>query len=693
MHHAPDRQAQFEVGLQLDIARLYRERVVRIGHRPLTERAGRPAAHAVAAAGIELPVEGHSRRVAIGHRHAAVETPHESRHLAKHYLAADAQVRTEILRIFDAEDFGRLALLRPRIEQPVHRVDQVARRLQIEADIGGVAAQILTLVVIAVAERKAADKLGAETVFQVFIRRLAEEGRVQPIHIDDIDIDGPQRERRVTVVGPLVGDSRTRKRTPIIGAVLKIDRKLHLGLRLVHRTKPPRTPRHQKTREGESGGNAEFRGALFLGVGRLHKLVSRRKRNVQRLRSPEDVAVLVTDGSLQSVETRRRTAFEIDLETLLERRGAQNIALQIALLRKAGLRGIRRGADEGDVIGDIDAPGLLDEGDLGALEIAERHQVGIGAVHLRRIVDVVGIERHRLTQNGRTQVRTLLVDDIQTAVIERIEPRKKGRIGPRDGRIVRRKDVDPVDAVDHVVVHHGLSAFVVTRKILLDIDLHIDLMVSAERVGDIVDVVDRKVVVAALLEESRDALPLAVEHRDVENPPRTDQRIGGVGQDDLFEELVLKIVRNAVDAVRLALPGAVDDFGAPAARGGIDFERRLGREEPARVHIDLQVLRAPLGQAHVEQHGFLPDLAFPVVPPVLLARIGLLVEPDIEIRPQKTLVGGLAHVFFEVGSRDALLAGRRFVGLDRHLLQQVLPFGNLARNAARGAKKAQHGDS
>ena len=53
----------------------------------------------------------------------------------------------------------------------------------------------------------------------------------------------------------------------------------------------------------------------------------------------------------------------------------------------------------------------------------------------------------------------------------------------------------------------------------------------------------------------------------------------------------------------------------------------------------------------------------------------------------------LAHVFFEVGSRDALLAGRRFVGLDRHLLQQVLPFGNLARNAARGAKKAQHGDS
>ena len=117
----------------------------------------------------------------------------------------------------------------------------------------------------------------------------------------------------------------------------------------------------------------------------------------------------------------------------------------------------------------------------------------------------------------------------------------------------------------------------------------------------------------------------------------------------------------------------------------------MGREEPARVHIDLQVLRAPLGQAHVEQHGFLPDLAFPVVPPVLLARIGLLVEPDIEIGTQKTFVRGLAHVFLEISRSDTLLAGRRLVGVDLHLLQQVLTFGDLARDAACGADQAQHG--
>ena len=216
-------------------------------------------------------------------------------------------------------------------------------------------------------------------------------------------------------------------------------------------------------------------------------------------------------------------------------------------------------------------------------------------------------------------------------------------------------------------------------------------MVSAERVGDIVDVVDRKVVIAALLEESRDALPLAVEHRDVENPARTDQRIGGVGQDDLFEELVLKIVRNAVNAVRLALPGSVGDPGAFAPRSGIHLEGHLRGAKSLRIHKDLQVLGTPLRQAHVQQYGLLPDPALPVVPPVLLAGIGLLVEPDIEIGTQKTFVRGLAHVFLEIGRSDALLAGRRLVGVDLHLLQQVLTFGDLARDAACGADQAQHG--
>ena len=70
MHHAPYRETQFEVSLQLHIARLYGEGTVGVGHRPLSQRTGRPAAHTVAAAAIELAVERDGGRIAVSHRHA-----------------------------------------------------------------------------------------------------------------------------------------------------------------------------------------------------------------------------------------------------------------------------------------------------------------------------------------------------------------------------------------------------------------------------------------------------------------------------------------------------------------------------------------------------------------------------------------------------------------------------------------------
>ena len=72
-------------------------------------------------------------------------------------------------------------------------------------------------------------------------------------------------------------------------------------------------------------------------------------------------------------------------------------------------------------------------------------------------------------------------------------------------------------------------------------------MAAAQRIGHILDVVDRKVVIPPLLEVGRNTLALAVEYRDVEDAALAEQRIGGIGKDDLFEELVLKIVRNAVN--------------------------------------------------------------------------------------------------------------------------------------------------
>ena len=129
--------------------------------------------------------------------------------------------------------------------------------------------------------------------------------------------------------------------------------------------------------------------------------------------------------------------------------------------------------------------------------------------------------------------------------------------------------------------------------------------------------------------------------------------------------------------------------GPLAARRGVDLERSLRIEKALRVHVDLQVLGALFRQPHLQQHGRLPDLALPVVPAVVLRRIGLLVEPDVEIGPEEALVGGLPDIFLQIGCRDTLPAGGRAVVLDLHLLHEVLPFGDVARDAAGRAEKTQ----
>ena len=162
-----------------------------------------------------------------------------------------------------------------------------------------------------------------------------------------------------------------------------------------------------------------------------------------------------------------------------------------------------------------------------------------------------------------------------------------------------------------------------------------------------------------------------------------------IGQHDLFEKLVLKFVGDRIDAVGFALMRAVGDPGPLAAPGGVDLERRPRSEKALRVHVNLQVLGALLRQPHLQQHGSLPDLALPVVPAVVLRRVGLFVEPDVEIGPEEAFVGGLPHVFLQIGRRDALPAGRRLVILDLHLLHEVLSLGNVARDTAGRAQKAQ----
>lgn len=369
-----------------------------------------------------------------------------------------------------------------------------------------------------------------------------------------------------------------------------------------------------------------------------------------------------------------------------------DVAREVSLARVTELRRVGRLADVGDQVGRVGPAGLLVEGDFRTLEIAERHQIGVGAADLRGVVDRVGIERHGIPEHRGTEVEPLLIDDVQSPVAHRIEPPEAGRIVAQRRRVEIREDVDPVDAVDRVVLHHGTPALVVARQVLADDQPQVHPVSTDKRIGPVEDVVYREVVIPPVPEVGRDALALGVEHRNVEDIARTEQRTGRIGQDDLFEELVLEFVGDRIDAVGLALHGTEGQDGPLAARDGIDLARGARGEESLRVHVDLQVLHAPLREVHVQEHRSLADAAFPVVPAVRLGGIGLFVKPDIEVRSEETLVGGLAHVLLQIRCRNALLPRRRLVVLDTDLLQEILSFGDVARNAARRAGKAQHGD-
>ncbi len=508
-----------------------------------------------------------------------------------------------------------------------------------------------------------------------------------------MDVDRPQRKRRVARVGPKVGDAGARQRAPIVGAILEIDRKFDLRLGLVDRAVAHRPPRHQKAREGQPHRRSELRSALLPRIGRLHEFVTCRERHIERFGTPENIAVLVTYGRLQPIETGGRAPFQLHLETLPKRRCTQDIASQIALPSIVRAGRVGRSADIGNVVGHIDRLRLLDERDAGTAEIPHRHQVGIGAVDLCRIVDIIGVERHRLPQNGGPDVGPFFIDDVQPPIIHRVETRKEHRIGTQGDRVEIGINVDTVDAVDHVVVHHSLAALVVARQVLFDDDPHPHPMIAQKRVGHEFDVVDREIIIAPFLEVSCDAFPLAIQHRNVENPAGPHQGVDRIGRQNLFQKLVAEFVGHRIDQIGRSLPHPIDYPRPFAAREGVDLERRGRREKPLGVHVDLEVLGALARQFHVQHHGRFADLALPVVPAVLLLRVGLLVEPHIEIRAQQPFVGRLTHVLLQIGGRNPLLAGRRLIGFDVHPLQEILSVGNMARNAACRAHEAQqHGE-
>ena len=152
-----------------------------------------------------------------------------------------------------------------------------------------------------------------------------------------------------------------------------------------------------------------------------------------------------------------------------------------------------------------------------------------------------------------------------------------------DRRVVVRKNVDVADAVDAVVVEHGLSVRVVSGHVLLDKHGQVDAPAADGRIRDIADVVDREVVVTLVFQEIRDPRPFVVQHvRVAENVAGVQQRIRGVAEDDRLDKPVAEVVTDRPDAERLSLTGM--ELGLCGSRCRL-WETYFRVEESLAVHV------------------------------------------------------------------------------------------------------------
>ena len=182
-----------------------------------------------------------------------------------------------------------------RTREEVHQaVEQVARHLVIEAEQRRVSAQMLALIVIDITERKAADELRLVTSLEIFVLEMIQE--ILPIdipHIDHVDIDRTQRIARILQIAPRISPSHAGKGTPIIRAILEIDAEFEPGPGHLDRLPPLGSERQQETGKLQTHIDSEFDGVALAGTRSFHILVPYRERNVERLRSPENIAVLI----------------------------------------------------------------------------------------------------------------------------------------------------------------------------------------------------------------------------------------------------------------------------------------------------------------------------------------------------------------------------------------------------------------
>ena len=149
-----------------------------------------------------------------------------------------------------------------------------------------------------------------------------------------------------------------------------------------------------------------------------------------------------------------------------------------------------------------------------------------------------------------------------------------------------RYNVYITQTIDHIIVVYRLASCIVACQILLDDDLHAHLVVATERVGKVLDIIYREVVVTSIFQVESNTLTLRLQYRDIEDIALVQQRVYGVGQDNRFEELVLEVVGYGADMVRLALFERVGNLCTLASVGGIDLVIHLRGVVATRVEVE-----------------------------------------------------------------------------------------------------------
>ena len=334
VEHTPNRETEFEIGLDLHITHLTRIDALILGdrHTTRTECSCRPTTHRVATARIEQTVDRDFGRVAIRQTRTCIESIGQRRLCPQHLLAAEREVGTEILRVANTEDIVVVAIgfgLRQQVRQRTHKV---TRRLPIKAEVGSVAVDVSYLIIKYVRARDTRNQLLRVAIAQVGILQAVEEFGIDISHLNQRQVDRTQSVVRVATISPGVAPRCTRQHSLIVGTILRIDRQLDLRARIRDRCRAADIEGHDKSRERQRGRTSDLECTFALRLGALHKLITERERHIEQLHSAEDVVVLVTDRTAQTVETRRRRPFQLDLIALRQGGCAEDIAVQVALL-------------------------------------------------------------------------------------------------------------------------------------------------------------------------------------------------------------------------------------------------------------------------------------------------------------------------------------------------------------------------